>query len=155
MNEQIVIAIGSAISFGIIIKLTFNKMMMVISSYQKDIQNNLNEAQKIQHEAKLLFEKYQKQQNELPIEISKILSQAKDEADRIVDKAQKIAKKNADLKTAIAKKKIDNDGDQLLQEFDKRFISLTFDAIKNQAITRDSDNIIDGKYITENIKNFH
>ncbi len=155
MNEQIIIAIGSVISFGIVIKLSFNKIMMVISGYQKDIQNNLNEAQKIQQEAEVLFEKYQQQQNELPIEISKILSQAKDEADRIIDKAQKIAKKNADLKTEIAKKKIDNDGDQLLQEFDKRFISLTFNAIKNQAISGDSDNIIDANYITENIKNFH
>lgn len=155
MNEQIIIAIGSFISFGIVIKLSFNKIMMVISGYQKDIQNNLNEAQKIQYEAEVLFEKYQQQQNELPIEISKMLSQAKDEADRIIDKAQKIAKKNADLKTEIAKKKIDNDGDQLLQEFDKRFISLTFNAIKNQAIIGDSDNIIDAKYITENIKNFH
>ena len=155
MNEQIIIAIGSVISFGIVIKLSFNKIMMVISGYQQDIQNNLNEAQKIQQEAEILFNKYQKQQSELPIEISKMLSQAKDEADRIIDKAQKVAKKNADLKTEIAKKKIDNDGDQLLQEFDKRFISLTFNAIKDQAIRGDSDNIIDAKYIVENIKNFH
>ncbi len=134
MKEQLVIAIGSCISFGFVGYFLVKKVLLVIKNYQNDIKNDIAKAEKIKQDAVDLFNKYQDEAKELPVLIDGIVSKAQQEANEIIVNAQKIAKTKADFRIANAKNVIDRKGTEMLQEFDKRFISLSFNAIKDQSI---------------------
>ena len=161
MTEKIVLAIGSVLAIALLIRFFSAKIIAFLSDYQNSIENKIKQAEKIKQDAESVLEKYKKQEFDLTNMTTEIVAKAKEEAENIIELSRQKAKKSTDLRIEIAKKSIDAKADKMIQEFDKRFIGMTFHVIKDQLIKERSDvnldsaSIVDGVIKNTTTNSFH
>ena len=147
------VAVSFVIFFGILIYLKIpQKVNELLGKLISDIQNEIDESEKLQSEAKNLLDKTQSKLDGANLETKKILDTAKKDSERLVLEMNDRFHKSAEIKKKLAETKITQMKEAALKEIKDSSVKIAIESVKkviSTSIDKSKLNIIFEKNLEE------
>ena len=147
------VAVSFVIFFGILIYLKIpQKVNELLGKLISDIQNEIDESEKLQSEAKNLLDKTQSKLDGANLETKKILDSAKKDSERLVLEMNDKFHKSAEIKKKLAETKITQMKEFALKEIKDTSVKVAIESVKkviSTSIDKSKLNIIFEKNLEE------
>ena len=125
------VAISFVIFFGALIYLKIpQKISQILDKMISDINNEINESEKLRTEAKNLLDNAQKKLDSAQTVSNDILDQAKRDSDRLVIELNDKFHKSSEIKKNLAKNKISQMKEAAIKEIKDTSIKIAVDSVK-------------------------
>ena len=125
------VAVSFVIFFGVLIYLKIpQKVNELLKKLISDIQNEIDESEKLQSEAKNLLDKTQSKLDGANLETKKILDSAKKDSERLVLEMNDKFHKSAEIKKKLAETKIIQMKESALKEIKDSSVKIAIDSVK-------------------------
>ena len=125
------VAVSFVIFFGALIYLKIpQKVNELLGKLISDIQNEIDESEKLQSEAKNLLDKTQSKLDGANLETKKILDSAKKDSERLVLEMNDKFHKSAEIKKKLAETKIIQMKESALKEIKDISVKIAIDSVK-------------------------
>jgi F-type H+-transporting ATPase subunit b len=125
------VAVSFILFFGGLIYLKIpQKINTILSKLISDIKNEIDESEKLRHEATILLDKTQNKLNTTQTLSKDILNQAKKDSDRLVIEMNDKFHKSAEIKKNLAESKILQMKESALKEIRDVSIKIAVDSVK-------------------------
>tara|TARA_B110000196_G_C20887429_1_gene539637 strand:+ start:244 stop:741 length:498 start_codon:yes stop_codon:yes gene_type:complete len=147
------VAVSFVIFFGVLIYLKIpQKVNELLGKLISDIQNEIDESEKLQSEAKNLLDKTQSKLDGANLETKKILDSAKKDSERLVLEMNDKFHKSAEIKKKLAETKIIQMKESALKEIKDTSVKIAIESVKkviSTSIDKSKLNIIFEKNLEE------
>ena len=147
------VAVSFVIFFGVLIYLKIpQKVNELLGKLISDIQNEIDESEKLRTEAKNLLDKTQSKLDEANLETKKILNSAKKDSERLVLEMNDKFHKSAEIKKKLAETKITQMKESALKEIKDTSVKIAIESVKkviSTSIDKSKLNIIFEKNLEE------
>ena len=147
------VAVSFVIFFGVLIYLKIpQKVNELLGKLISDIQNEIDESEKLRTEAKNLLDKTQSKLDEANLETKKILNSAKKDGERLVLEMNDKFHKSAEIKKKLAETKITQMKESALKEIKDTSVKIAIESVKkviSTSIDKSKLNIIFEKNLEE------
>ena len=147
------VAVSFVIFFGILIYLKIpQKVNELLGKLISDIQNEIDESEKLRTEAKNLLDKTQSKLDEANLETKKILNSAKKDGEKLVLEMNDKFHKSAEIKKKLAETKITQMKEFALKEIKDTSVKVAIESVKkviSTSIDKSKLNIIFEKNLEE------
>ena len=147
------VAVSFVIFFGALIYLKIpQKVNELLGKLISDIQNEIDESEKLRTEAKNLLDKTQSKLDEANLETKKILDSAKKDGERLVLEMNDKFHKSAEIKKKLAETKITQMKESALKEIKDTSVKIAIESVKkviSTSIDKSKLNIIFEKNLEE------
>ena len=125
------VAVSFVIFFGALIYLKIpQKVNELLGKLISDIQNEIDESEKLRTEAKNLLDKTQSKLDEANLETKKILNSAKKDGEKLVLEMNDKFHKSAEIKKKLAETKIIQMKESALKEIKDISVKIAIDSVK-------------------------
>ena len=147
------VAVSFVIFFGILIYLKIpQKVNELLGKLISDIQNEIDESEKLRTEAKNLLDKTQSKLDEANLETKKILDSTKKDGERLVLEMNDKFHKSAEIKKKLAETKITQMKESALKEIKDTSVKIAIESVKkviSTSIDKSKLNLIFEKNLEE------
>ena len=147
------VAVSFVIFFGVLIYLKIpQKVNELLGKLISDIQNEIDESEKLQSEAKNLLDKTQSKLDGANLETKKILDSTKKDGERLVLEMNDKFHKSAEIKKKLAETKITQMKESALKEIKDTSVKIAIESVKkviSTSIDKSKLNIIFEKNLEE------
>ena len=125
------VAVSFVIFFGVLIYLKIpQKVNELLGKLISDIQNEIDESEKLRTEAKNLLDKTQSKLDEANLETKKILDSTKKDGERLVLEMNDKFHKSAEIKKKLAETKITQMKESALKEIKDTSVKIAIESVK-------------------------
>ena len=147
------VAVSFVIFFGVLIYLKIpQKVNELLKKLISDIQNEIDESEKLQSEAKNLLENAQSKLDGATSETKKILASAKKDSERLVLEMNDKFHKSAEIKKKLAEAKIAQMKESAIKEIKDSSVKIAIESVKkiiSTSIDKSKLNVIFEKNLEE------
>ena len=147
------VAVSFVIFFGALIYLKIpQKVNELLGKLISDIQNEIDESEKLRTEAKNLLDKTQSKLDEANLETKKILDSTKKDGERLVLEMNDKFHKSAEIKKKLAETKITQMKESALKEIKDTSVKIAIESVKkviSTSIDKSKLNLIFEKNLEE------